>query len=73
MNTMPDNEVVVPDLAGRVAAIVCRNPMIEPALRGFGFMAVSTRMERAITDNADREQLADALAELDVLFAEGKR
>lgn len=72
MNVMPDNEVVVLDLAGHVAALVCRNPMIEPALCGLGFVAVSTSMERAITDNADREQLAYVLAGLDVLFAEGK-
>jgi hypothetical protein len=71
MNAMPDHEVVVLDLAGHVAALVCRSPAIEPALRVLGFVAVSPRWERPITDDADRKQLADALIGLDGLFAEG--
>lgn len=71
MNAMPDGEVVVLDLAGQVASLVCLNPAIEPALCALGFVGVSMHMRRPITDDADRKQVAEMLIRLDVLFAEG--
>ena len=71
MNAMPDGEVVMLDLAGQLAVLVCQKPAIEPALLALGFTEHSTRMERPITDDADRKQLVERLVTLDVLFAEG--
>ncbi len=71
MNMTPDGEVVVLDLAGRVAVLLCRGRAIKPTLHTLGFAPAITRMERTIANNADRKQLAGLLISLDVLFAEG--
>lgn len=71
MNVIPDGAVVVLDLAGHVASLVCRSPALEPTLRELGFAANAAHMLRPITDDTDRRQLAEILIGLDVLFAEG--
>ncbi|MBR8159236.1 hypothetical protein KDX20_32980 [Burkholderia cenocepacia] len=68
----PVNEMLVTDIAGRVAVVVTELTAAADVLKQLGFVQHSERWERAIADDHDRQTLVAALIDLDALFSAGR-
>ncbi|MCW3699214.1 hypothetical protein [Burkholderia cenocepacia] len=68
----PVNEMLVTDIAGRVAVVVTELTAAADVLKQLGFARQSDRWERAIADDHDRQALVAALIDLDALFSAGR-
>ncbi|MCW4181495.1 hypothetical protein K6L28_37115, partial [Burkholderia cenocepacia] len=68
----PVNEMLVTDIAGRVAVVVTELTAAADVLKQLGIARQSDRWERAIEDDHDRQALVAALIDLDALFAAGR-
>ena len=69
---MPNEEVIVLDIAGNRAMIACERPSVEGALRGLGFLPEGTYLVRGISDDADGKAVVQALVPMGALFSSGK-
>ncbi|WP_062113025.1 hypothetical protein [Collimonas pratensis] len=67
-----ENEIVVLDIAGARARVVCGKPSVEASLIALGFAPEGDQMARPISDVADRQKIVGALIELGALFAGGR-
>ena len=70
MNTLPQNEIVVLDVAGSHARVAVTRP--DTLLESLGFVMSGDRFERPIADEADRERLIRSLIDLRALFVRGR-
>jgi hypothetical protein len=72
--TFPKNEIVVVDIAGRVARVRTANTSTsnKAALSRLGFTEEGDDMIRAISDTSDRCRLLESLLDLDALFSYGR-
>lgn len=68
----PKGEVIVLDIAGNTARLMCDAPQAAGALEALGFLAESDHLTRKIIDDADRQTLAGNLIRMNVLFASGR-
>ncbi|MGZ5198715.1 MAG: hypothetical protein ACXWC4_03010 [Telluria sp.] len=68
MNKLPENEIVVLDVAGTRARIAAAQ--LDTALEKLGFVLVGDHYERPIADMEDREKLITSLIGLHVLFVD---
>lgn len=68
---MPENELIVLDVAGSHARLNLGSSGQEAELVAMGFVRQGSQMVRSITDSADRQQLVCRLIELDGVFSEG--
>ncbi|KVF57964.1 MULTISPECIES: hypothetical protein [Burkholderia] len=68
----PVNEMLVTDIAGRVAVVVTELTAAADVLKQLGIARQSDRWERAIEDDHDRQALVAALIDLDALFSAGR-
>jgi hypothetical protein len=68
---MPDDEVVVLELAGDSARAICPNKLARHALTSLGFAGLDEQMVRPINDDADRKQLTTGLLALNAIFSGG--
>ena len=68
----PVNEMLVMDIAGRVAVVVTDLMAAADVLMQLGFARQSDRWERAIAHDTDRQTLVAALIDLDALFSAGR-
>lgn len=68
----PVNEMLVTDIAGRVAVVVTELMAAADVLMPLGFARQSDRWERAIAHDTDRQALVAALINLDALFSAGR-
>ncbi|MDS0846592.1 hypothetical protein [Burkholderia cenocepacia] len=68
----PVNEMLVTDIAGRVAVVVTELTAAADVLKQLGFARQSDRWERAIADDTDRQTLVATLIDLDALFSAGR-
>ncbi|VWD12358.1 hypothetical protein [Burkholderia lata] len=69
---MPVDEMLVTDIAGRVAVVVTDIMAAADVLTQLGFARRSDRWERVIADDTDRQALVVALVDLDALFSAGR-
>lgn len=69
---MPNNEVVVLDIAGGTAHIYAADASHERTLKGLGFSHAGDRHIRPIVDESDRKSLVRRLVEIGALFSAGK-
>ena len=67
----PAGEIVVADIAGSRALVVCNKPSVEAALLGLGFQVEGANAVRTIPDDDDRKALVNELIRLDALFSAG--
>jgi hypothetical protein len=72
MMDLPENEIVVLDIAGAYARVVCCNQGDEANLAKFGFVSENGQMVCPISDVADRQKLVNALIALGALFSGGR-
>jgi transposase len=70
--TFPNNEIVVVDIAGRVARVRTASKSNKAALARLGFDEEGDYMTRAISDTSDRCRLLENLLDLDALFSYGR-
>jgi hypothetical protein len=72
MMNLPENEIVVLDIAGACARVVCGNQRDEANLANLGFVSENGQMVRPIADVPDRQRLVNALIGLGALFSSGR-
>ena len=68
---VPENEILVLDIAGNCARLNCLKKGAEPILTRLGFTKNDAQMVRAILDVAEREELVRVLIEMGALFSGG--
>ncbi len=68
----PDNEIVVLDLAGNYSRVACKDPVSIGALNALGFHMDGDQLVKAISGDAERQQLVRELIKLCALFSAGK-
>lgn len=68
----PNNRMVVLDIAGQTAIIVCDNLTAETSLLALGFAPDNGRMFRKVADDSDRQLLVQSLIYLGALFSSGR-
>jgi hypothetical protein len=69
---IPKNEIVVLDIAGAHARVICGNPAVETKLFALGFNFEQDQLVRAISDAEDRKNLVNSLIRLGAIFAGGR-
>lgn len=69
---MPNNEIVVLDIAGGNARVACDSPALESNLSALGFQLEGDQYVRKIADDADRQSLVRKLIDMNALFAGGR-
>jgi hypothetical protein len=72
MMNLPENEIVVLDIAGAHARVVCSDQGDEANLVQLGFVLENGQMVRPISDVPDRQRLVNALIGLGALFSSGR-
>jgi len=71
MNTMPENEIVVVDMAGAYARLILTRPELVPLMIRLGFVPSCDLFERPISGMEDRALIARTLIQMGALFAAG--
>lgn len=69
---MPKGEIVVLDIAGSSARVMCDAPELESALTALFFVPEGDQLVRKIADDADRRALVGKLIDMKALFAAGR-
>ncbi len=69
---MPENELVILDIAGNHARLQTDNMARETKLTTLGFVRDGGQLVRPIADDIDRKMLVQKLVEMDALFAAGR-
>jgi hypothetical protein len=69
---LPNEEIVVLEIAGHRAVVACTKPSAEPALRALGFAAEGDALVHTLSDDASRIALIKDLIRLDAVFSEGR-
>ena len=69
---MPQNEIVVLDIAGEYARVACFEPRGLLNLAKLGFLSEDDQMVRPILDVSDRQNLVRDLIRLEALFSGGR-
>lgn len=69
---IPENEIVVLDIAGSHARLVCENSKAAVSLTAMGFVLESDQFVRPISDLADRQKLVNDLISAGALFSSGR-
>lgn len=72
MMNLPKNEIVVLDIAGANARVVCSDKEDQVNLAKLGFTLENEQMVRTIADVPDRQKLVGALVNLGALFSSGR-
>lgn len=68
----PDNKIIVLDVAGKRATIICEDKMNVDNLLSMGFRREGAYLVRAIADDADRQDTIRELVRMEALFSGGK-
>ena len=66
------NELIVTDIAGNFARLICENTNTFSVLESMGFSQEDKHFVRSIKDDADRLQLVLALIDMNALFSSGR-
>ena len=69
---LPENEIIVLDLAGNHARIACTSPVDISALNALGFQAEGDQLVKAVSGVAERQKLVHELIKLHAVFSVGK-
>lgn len=69
--SMPENEIVVLDIAGNQAVLHSSAPEKESGLFALGFLREGDRFVRAIIDDTDQHSLVLSLIQIDAVFSDG--
>lgn len=69
---LPEDEIVVLDIAGRRAVVVRNGSGADPRLLRLGFGLQEGQLRRPISDSTDRERLVKDLISLGALFSSGR-
>lgn len=69
---IPENELVVLDIAGSYARLQTDDMAREVALTTLGFIRDGDQLVRSISEDIDRRMLVQKLIEMDALFAAGR-
>lgn len=69
---MPRDELVVLDIAGSSARVMCDVPETKSALEALGFLREDDQLVRRIIDDTDRQTLVRELIGMNALFAAGR-
>lgn len=72
MKNIPENEIVVLDIAGAYARVECSDQEDLASLAKLGFILEDGQLVRPIADVFDRQKLVRALIELRALFSAGR-
>ena len=70
--SMPENEIVVLDIAGDQATLHSNNPAREAELFALGFVREGDEFIRTIVDDDDRQLLVKTLINMGALFSDGR-
>lgn len=69
---IPKNDLVVLDIAGNSARVMCDDPEMELALGTLGFLRDGELLIRRVKSDADRQDLVHKLIGFNALFASGR-
>lgn len=69
---LPENEIIVLDIAGEYARIACDDQKNREALERIGFVLGKDQMIRPIADVSDRQELVRILINLSAIFSGGR-
>ncbi len=69
---LPENELIVLDIAGTKARVACDKPVNEISLLGLGFVREGDQLVRHIVDDDDRKGIVLELIKMGAIFAGGR-
>lgn len=69
---LPEDEIVVLDLAGDCVRIFCKDPKCIGFVLALGFHVDGDQLVKAVLDDAERQQLTHELIKLRAVFSVGR-
>ena len=72
MEAQLNGEILVSEVAGNRAVLVCEKPSAIASLNKLGFVSQGDQMVRPISDVADRQNIIKQLIELEAVFSSGR-